>query len=856
VKRLLALALGASLGLTQACTLFDRELREGRAYPCLLDAGEDPPDGGLLPDGGSPQCTPGWRCGREPGKEVPVCHRRGDERAYVCVTGAECEGAWTCGVEGLCIPPVDDAFKPGADETAGSTVERVSQSLLVGTPDGIAAVPESPVFGSFHGSAMGFVTGDTFTAVLRSRLGPPMQPTIGNFDSQLVRTQRGGGFKDVAGSTGLVEQFFALTGDGAGYLHIDFTDPNMMRFHPEVPYQAAWPSVRQEHLRLFAGEQPAVYAFGDGGIVTELFFPSAARGRDWPRDAGVFPQFTAAEYPPEWHGFAPSPVFPIRRVDDLTAMDVDAARSVTLLSADGQLLYAERVKNVGYTRTFADDAGYRREPFDGGPQWYPLGFVRQTDLILPELAGGYVFDDAGYTTRRVHSSQTRFAVELLPRAGSAAHVMIAQLFYGPPPGSTLELPFATVLLAPCAACPPGFDLRDFRPFIPPVGSMTAPPSIEARCTNAAGAQLTFSLAPAVGSSGCSAQLVGADEGPSTLADAVLPEESLVGGSGWLGAHGQMWLGESLFTAHALFLDGVPAALVRGGAEVAAFKDHTVFFLQPAPYGFIAVSGLGAGGVDAVASMAGRDDWVLIDELLVARQTLGGFGSGDELVARPGRSIDPSTLKPPFFGAVAATADGGHVAIATANDALFSGDVSAIYANAAADAAQMDFRHIPLNRVPIRSLAALDAPADGGAYARGFVLAGPNLIEFTASDEESWKSRVVPRPPGTMLEVWSDGDRGRLGYSDGRVYSLPGLKLLGPPMVAPVYDYFQFKAQPWAIAADGVWRLRGGADAGLGEWYPAAQPPADAGVVYPGARFFEAGDALYLFTVHGVVVRYR
>ncbi len=848
---LLALAASAAAG----CTLFDRELNAGRAYPCSADAGEDPADGGKLPDGGSPQCFVGWRCGRELGKEVPVCHRRGDARAYVCASNAECEGEWTCGVEGLCIPPVDDAFKPGADEDAGHTVERVSQSLLVGTPDVIAAVPEAQVVGGFHGSAMGFVVGDTFTAVMRSRLGPPGLPSVGAFDNQLVRTTRPGGFKDVAGSTALVDQFFALTESGAGYLHIGFTDANMMRFLPDAPYVAAWPAVRQAQLRLFPGPSGAAYAIGDGGIVTELFFPLS--GLDWPRDGGLPPEFRSADYPPLARFFDLGvPPVPIARVEDLTVLGFDFGKTVTLLSADGELLYAERLGSL-YQASFIDDAGvFHRDATDSGqPEWYPMALVRQTDLILP--TGGYVFDDAGYTTGRLRANGTQFAVELARRGTGSRHVLLGQIFYGAPSGGSNALPFATVLLSPCAACPPGFSLTDFRPFIPSGGTTTSTATVEARCSGPGGVQLTFTLAPAVGASGCAAQLIDPVSGPATLADAVLPEESLIGATGWVGGHGQMWLGESLLTAHALFLDGVPAAVVRGGNETAAFKGHTIYFLRDAGYGFIGESGLPDDGIEAVASISGRDDWVLIGEMLVARQTLGGFGSGDELVARPGRSIDPTTLKAPYFGAVAATSDGGRVVVASSNDALFSGDVTPIFFDGSADPGLLEFRHLPVNRVPIRSLAALDAPADGGAYARGYVLAGPNLIEFTASDSETWRSRAVPRPAGEMVEVWSDGDRGRVGYADGRVYSLPGLKLLAPALTSTtVYDYFPFARQPWAIAANGVWRLRAGADAGLGEWYQAEQPPADAGVVYEGARFFEANGALYLFTVHGVAVRFR
>lgn len=865
-RALLVLAVAAA-----GCqAFFEPQLKQGRAYPCRLDAGDGPPDGGKLADGSNPQCSGGWRCGLERGREVPVCHAPGDERAYVCTSTANCEGQWTCGIEGFCIPPVDDAFRPGANEDAGRIVERASQAVLLRRPEHVVAVEERTFLAGFHGSSVGFIEGGRLTLVVRTRFGPPDVPAVGAFSHEVLGAPAPANVNDIGGSLGVAAQVFALTDDGAGYFHLDFDG---VRFLPDTPYQPVWPKVRQEHLRMIPHAAPYVVAFGDGGTITQLLFPFDPRG--FVRDAGdPSSTFGHFDYPPVAF-FLDGGYHLFNRVDDVSAVAMpDDHYTVLIASVDGLLFNAERYLTPapfprGLFQTFVPlgDGGFVHQPNfigDAGftfPFFYPMEFLPpQGGRAVPLEANGYQFDDAGYRAGRIRVRGQRVAIEMFKSGGSPSYVMLGQEFFEPPPGGAEPLPFATVLLAPCQACPPGLQLTDFRPFIPSGALTSAQPVVEVRCSVPGGVELTYVVQPAVGSAGCSAQQVDVEEGgPGPLFDAVLEDESVVGAGGWIGDHGQLWLGDSLSSPLAYFLDGIPAAVVRGGTDVAAFRNQTVYFNRAgSPFGFISESGLPQDGIKVVASVAGRDDWVVIDSLVVARQTLGGFGaSGGEAVAIPGRSIDERLLGPPYFGTVAFTNDGGVMVLLSSNDALFSADVTEIYRDAGARFGQVELRHIPVNRVAIRSLAALDVPTDGGPYARGFVLARSNLIEFVADDVEHWRSRPLPVPPGEMLEVWADHDRGRVGFVDGRVFSLPGLKQLAPPLGSPVHDYLQFQGQPWAVAENGVWRLRSGADAGLGEWYQDVQPPADGGhLEYRGARLFETNGAVFLFTVHGLAVRFR
>lgn len=66
----------------------------GVAVACVpgeLEGGRYACDPGLT---GFDQCGDGWRCGRE-----AVCHREGDtSQRWLCLSSADCEGAWVCGL--------------------------------------------------------------------------------------------------------------------------------------------------------------------------------------------------------------------------------------------------------------------------------------------------------------------------------------------------------------------------------------------------------------------------------------------------------------------------------------------------------------------------------------------------------------------------------------------------------------------------------------------------------------------------------------------------------------------------------------------------------------------------------------
>ncbi|MBL8921645.1 MAG: hypothetical protein JNJ54_22480 [Myxococcaceae bacterium] len=114
----------------QACRT-ELDLDRGRRYACARDAGVGA-DGGtdqcsagfrcgldgycFDPDAGEPRacegpldCSTGWRCGLAV-NGVGACQRVGVPAPYPCLDDSWCEGGWRCGPGGVCLEATNDAL--------------------------------------------------------------------------------------------------------------------------------------------------------------------------------------------------------------------------------------------------------------------------------------------------------------------------------------------------------------------------------------------------------------------------------------------------------------------------------------------------------------------------------------------------------------------------------------------------------------------------------------------------------------------------------------------------------------------------------------------------------------------------
>lgn len=109
------------------------------------------------------------------------------------------------------------------------------------------------------------------------------------------------------------------------------------------------------------------------------------------------------------------------------------------------------------------------------------------------------------------------------------------------------------------------------------------------------------------------------------------------------------------------------------------------------------------------------------------------------------------------------------------------------------------------------------------------------------------SQSVPVPLKNWLSVWNDGDRFRLGYDDGTLYSLPSLVPLSNPSPTPVSSYATFCRIVYAATADGLVRLDSDAGGGSAGWIAVSLPsPLDGPGALTGGRLYSTGNELDVF----------
>lgn len=303
-----------------------------------------------------------------------------------------------------------------------------------------------------------------------------------------------------------------------------------------------------------------------------------------------------------------------------------------------------------------------------------------------------------------------------------------------------------------------------------------------------------------------------------------------------GKHGEVWTGETLATLLPAYLDRVPrdvdtVRLPNGERPLAALTDDYLA-LQQTPgmllrneqaNGFHRVAGGDLGlSQDArlLGFVRGSGGWAVAGhgEVTLVTATDAGVevGLGPTLVTASADPIRDSIGGEGFFAT-----DGGLAALfIVADDSLY------FVEDPQASLAQQDEPELltpdltPEPSVPIRSLAlertplGTDVRTDGDDRARGYLVTSRNVYAWRLGGTPArWSSTPLVLAGGQPEEVWFDQPRsalGRVGYSDGQIFSLPGGYELAealPPddegVPPQVLDYENLGGWPVAYANTGV-----------------------------------------------------
>ena len=343
----------------------------------------------------------------------------------------------------------------------------------------------------------------------------------------------------------------------------------------------------------------------------------------------------------------------------------------------------------------------------------------------------------------------------------------------------------------------------------------------------------------------------------------------IGGTG-----GEIWFGETLSGLAPFGLDRVPRDVFplsnSGKRTLGVLTDSYAAVLQPdasVSIGFrridVQEEFKTAEDLRFLASVHGVEGWGLLDDgLLVNFSVAEEDGSmllpGANLVTPAGDPIRSSA------GGEAFIEDGGVVSFfVTGDDGLY------FVSNPETNERELAPVLQPEPSVPIRALALERTPlgTNGVDRARGYLVTSRNVFSWGFGGTPArWHATPLTIASGEPLEVWFDTQRsalGRVGFSDGRIFTLPGGFQLANAIMGDagtairLIDYENFGGWPIALATNGLFiakwevvngKLQNKFDGGAArpmDWYEVTMPdgskPWDLGEDTEGRLFVDVKE---------------
>ncbi len=214
-------------------------------------------------------------------------------------------------------------------------------------------------------------------------------------------------------------------------------------------------------------------------------------------------------------------------------------------------------------------------------------------------------------------------------------------------------------------------------------------------------------------------------------------------------------------------------------------------------------------------------------------------------------------EPSLHAARARTRDGGTALVVVGGDSLWGGELPAFQPDGGAPV-PLELKLSPLPRGKVTAVAPITVPGGSEEVLAGYLLAQRRVFRFSSLDDVQWRADEIRMPVGSALDVWADGPSGRVGYDDGRVYSLPSRAPLSPVFegAGKVLQYASVCGQIYALRPEGLYRLTAGSAVGTWERLTLDLAPAGSDPGYAGARIYAAGNELYVFNRYGTSVRLK
>lgn len=764
----------------------------------------------------SDDCVGGWSCGLASDGERRECHDPRNPRAWACAAESDCLSFWRCGTEQVCVDPSADAL----GQLTLAELDGGAHLNALGSRSPTSLLSVSPFYAEGRGRGRGNLAwvqdGHARAMSFDSLTGGFTRYDLGTERPQALLAHGARGAIDTGGNDEL-DRVSVVWPDG-GLSILTFTGST----YREYDYGSRIAAVdRLSHGSATGGLTPSVFAYPS--TPGELYW--RMRGED------LFGYNLYTEL-----GFADFAQVPNNRIHSMASLRHTALQECVYLTDERGLWVSQRggTDNVEVISSYFFEP-VSLDPFKHtdcsssvGPKVDTVRSVGDRWLAVTAKTPGGPVQVAMLDAERTWAD----------RDPGDGEVLCSSFSYRPCDSDDrirVDLSFG-----PCVACPTGSTFEAMSTVVNPAGG---PPLLEVVCGQPSAAGVVFRISATSGTSECVRTLVTGGSSYFTEPSS-RPSVPAPGVVAFSGAAGQIWFGADSANIASISFDRAATGMVRRGPGADGFMAFTSQLIgtPSATIGLVSTrSQQLTAGVAYAPSFA-----------MSGGQLLDLNGTTAVSAGRTVGYVTALTLGTPVSAVITGSAMGKHLAVVSAGTSVYAGDIEQVlFVPGPATALTQRLSTVE----PIASLSFPREHAPGPLLS-GYAIVGNNVARVVAETLTRWRTEAVPLP-STLLPraTWFQGTKGRVGFHDGSVFSLPSRVRIGAPLPGnDAVDYAQACGQQLALAPDGLYRLESDQTGPIGRWVKLPLPLEVAGLDFTGGRVHGLGNEVFVFTRSGEAAR--
>ena len=771
----------------------------------------------------SADCVAGWSCGLATGGELHECHDPQNPRAWTCFEDSDCLGGWRCGTESVCVDPSADAL----GQLVLAELDGGAHLNSLGTKTPITRLTVSPIYTEGRGR------GRANLAYVQD--GHLRAMTLDLASGAVTRHDLG---------TELPTAMIAQGARGTNYTsHLNDEVPRLAALWPDGGLTEFSFDTSSFSRRDYANDDLAPFDLLGQGTTTgdltpsTLFISSAPddfyyrlRGEDLTFNG--IPEVILTEQP--WPNFG---TIQGNRFHSITSLRHTVAQECVYVVDNRGLWVSQRGGPEGAINI--DDYNFEPVSLD------PYGHASCTNTMGPQIRSVTSVGDRWLAvTASTANGPTQVGVLDAERTWINNGFGDIEIFCGSTdyrPCDSDDRVRVDLAFGPCVACTTGATFKGLSTVI------TAPdqaPAIEVSCGQPGVPDVVYRLSQTAGSTQCTRTLV---SGGSSYfsAEATAPLQPAPGVVAWSGPAGQLWFGNDSANIADISFDRAATGVVRTGPGANQFIAFTPQLLgTPSPIGLGSTRSTQLSASVANVPTLAIASGLMID-LAGASAVSGGRTTGFLTSNNLGSPVSAVVTRSPF---------GTRIAVVTTGTTLSAGDASQALDGGAA--VSLSPRLTTLEPIASISFPKEHTPASAGPLVTGYAILGSGVARVVAESLTRWRTEAVQLPPTLQpIETWFQGTKGRVGFHDGSVFSLPSRVRISDPLPgSEVVDFAQTCGQQLALTRAGLFRLEADASGPVGHWVQLPLPSQLANVDFADGRVHGVGNEVFVFTRMGEAAR--